>query len=295
MKVSGIQVNAGTKILSVGKTIAAPSVIVTPSNAGNQSVTWSSADPSVATVDTITGEVHGVAAGTTTISTTAVDGSNVTGNYSVMVADGPIAYYTFDGNLNDSTGVGAGTVIGNRLNNPAGGSITYDTGVSGQAAVFDGQTGIQLPNGLISGSSYTVSMSVYMTAENQYTTAFFGFSSGKWISVVPRGPGASEDTGLWSDGGSDTVFADSGVQIPLNQWVDLTFVVDNGAATVYINGVQKYSGAFPNVFTNDQGIFALGVNYWDPAFTGRIDELRVYDRALSNQEVQGLMHSAQTP
>ena len=46
---------------------------ITPANATVQTVTWSSDDTDVATVDN-TGKVTGVAAGTATITVTTVDG-----------------------------------------------------------------------------------------------------------------------------------------------------------------------------------------------------------------------------
>ncbi|MGM9944940.1 MAG: Ig domain-containing protein, partial [Lysinibacillus sp.] len=47
---------------------------VTPTNATNQNVIWTSSDPTVATVDTA-GVVYAVAPGTATITATTVDGS----------------------------------------------------------------------------------------------------------------------------------------------------------------------------------------------------------------------------
>ncbi len=58
---------------------------VTPVNADNSTVTWSSSNPAVATVNISTGVVTAVSAGTTTIIATAMDGSNVTGSTELTV------------------------------------------------------------------------------------------------------------------------------------------------------------------------------------------------------------------
>jgi uncharacterized protein YjdB len=56
-----------------------------PDNAGNSSVTWSSSNVSIATVDAATGEVTGVSAGYVTITATAADAGHVTATYTVKV------------------------------------------------------------------------------------------------------------------------------------------------------------------------------------------------------------------
>jgi arabinan endo-1,5-alpha-L-arabinosidase len=60
---------------------------------------------------------------------------------------------------------------------------------------------------------------------------------------------------------------------------------------VYVNGVKRFSGAgFPNVFTSTTAAFALGVNYWDTPYKGSMDELRIYNTALTDAQVAGLAH-----
>lgn len=294
VKVDAINLGITEKRVSVGGTFAPRGVSVSPSSAGNQVLTWTSSSPTVATVDA-SGRVTGLTAGTTTITATSTDGSNKSASYTLYVMDGAIAYYKFEGDLLDSTGHGAGTITGNSAAN-TGGTITYDTGVSGgQASVFNGASGIRLPNGLISGNSYSVSMSIYVEQGTQYTPAFFGANTTEsWISLVPRGPGDAQPTELWS--GTNWYDAATGIQIPTGHWATVTFTVNNGAVVVYVDGVAKYTGTnFPDVFKSDNAVFALGVNYgWDAPFKGKIDELRIFDRSLSASEVQALQPAAAT-
>lgn len=59
-----------------------------------------------------------------------------------------------------------------------------------------------------------------------------------------------------------------------------------GEVKVYINGSEKFSGTgFPDVFTNKNAVFTLGINYWNPPFKGLIDELKVYSNTLSAEDV----------
>lgn len=82
--VTGIQLNPGSLNLSVGST-ATLQATVSPDNAANKTLTWSSNAPGVATVDLNTGVVTAVSAGTAVITATAADGSNVKAECTVTV------------------------------------------------------------------------------------------------------------------------------------------------------------------------------------------------------------------
>ncbi|PZD97764.1 hypothetical protein DNH61_00420 [Paenibacillus sambharensis] len=284
VKLAEIQYGHIPSKLAVGASFT-PSVTVLPANAGNKAVIWSSADPGIAAVDAATGRVTGVAVGTTTIQAAAVDGGGATASYSITVNDGILAHLAFEGDLTDSLGqLGAGTVTGNKVNN-TGGSMTYAQGIDGQAAVFNGTSGVRLPNGVIDGSVYSVSMWLKPAAITSYTPAFFGAQTAdSWISLVPRG--GSGDTMLWS--GTTWYDAVTGIRISTDQWSHVAFTVDNGAVKVYINGVQKFSGTgFPDIFKDGTGVFGLGVNYFEDApYNGLMDELKIYNRALTLEQVQ---------
>ncbi len=83
--VESIEVTLGSTHLVVGGTTTATAT-ASPSNATDDTVTWSSSDESVATVNS-DGEVTAVAVGTATITATAYDGSGVTGSADVTVVE----------------------------------------------------------------------------------------------------------------------------------------------------------------------------------------------------------------
>ncbi|MBO1515303.1 LamG-like jellyroll fold domain-containing protein [Metabacillus bambusae] len=201
---------------------------------------------------------------------------------------GLVAQYSFEDGLNELTGnFETGTVTGNRIDNQ-GGTITYANGKTGKAAVFNGESGIRLPNGLISSNTYSVSLWLKPEQLTMYTTTFFGArDSNNWLSLVPNGP-ANGNTMVWS--GSSTWYdATAGMKINNDEWSHLAFSVDNGTINVYVNGVQKFTGTnFPNIFTSTNSNFSLGVNYWDTPFKGLLDELRIYEGALTPSQVSNL-------
>ncbi|MGP4039072.1 LamG-like jellyroll fold domain-containing protein [Gracilibacillus sp. D59] len=210
--------------------------------------------------------------------------------------DGLTAHYRFEDNLEDATGnTGAGTITGNSINN-TGGEISYQQGIDGQAAVFNGESGVLLPNGLIASNNYSVSVWLNPIEITQYTTTFFGSrDQNNWISLVPSGPGAG-NTMLWS--GSETWYdATSESQIPTNQWTHVAFTVDNGEITVYVNGEEAFTGTdFPDIFTTTDGVFGLGVNYWDTPYNGLMDDLQIYgNKVLTASEVNDYYTSVKAP
>jgi len=199
---------------------------------------------------------------------------------------GLVAHFAFENDLTDSTGhFSSGSVIGNKIGID-GGTVSYADGKKGKSIVFDGNSGVLLPKGLISSHIYTVSLWVYAEQLTDCTTTFFGARDGNsWVSVVPRGHTfVNNDTMVWS--GSNWYDAGTGMKINVNQWYHIAFKVNNGAIDVYINGERKFSGNnFPDIFINNECTFSLAVNWWDTPFKGMIDELRIYDIALTDEQI----------
>ena len=88
VSVTGVSVSPTSLSLAVGKE-AQLSVVVTPSNAADPSVTWTSQNPNVASVDSA-GNVTGIAKGATVVTATANDTTNGTlsGQCALLVTPG---------------------------------------------------------------------------------------------------------------------------------------------------------------------------------------------------------------
>lgn len=261
------------------------------------SVSWSSSHPAVVSN---TGQVTRPAAGSADqavvlTAVVTVNGVQASREFTVLVkAMGvatPIAAYSFDQqDLTDSQGQFAGGSVTGAKINSQGGSVSYATGVKGQALVLDGSSGVRLADNLLTDHSYTVSLWLNPQELTMFSTAFFGYASTEsWVSLVPRGhAGVNENTMLWSG----TAWYDAGIgqKIPTNQWSHLAFTNNGGKLVVYLNGTAVFSGSnFPNVFgSGASNGFALGVNYWDSPFKGSIDEVQIFAEALPAAEIQQL-------
>jgi len=287
--------------LSLGDVSALTGDLALPADlARGATVSWVSSNPAVVDAN---GKVIRPAAGqgnaaVTLTATVRRGAATATRSFTLTVreqtADGLLAHYAFNGNFNASGGAAAAArVIGNRIEVPTGGSVGFVAGMGGSqgmAANFDGNSGLRLPDGLIANrSTYSVALWVRPELLTEFTPTFFGArDASNWISLVPRGHGGVNGaTMLWS--GATWYDAGTGSTLPLGQWSHLAFAVSNGIVKVWVNGVLRFSGAnFPNIFNSGSSVFALGVNWWDAPFKGQMDELRVYQTALTDAQVQAL-------
>ena len=122
-------------------------------------------------------------------------------------------------------------------------------------------------------------------AQNQWAGLFFhrGSSSAGLNMRTSTNLGIHWLNGEWG--------WDSGHTLPDGEWTHVAMVIDPTGATVYMNGVpaRRDFSAAPYEFT---GPLAIGadVGWSGRRFRGQFDEVAVYDRALTRDEVLASMH-----
>jgi hypothetical protein len=80
--------------------------------------------------------------------------------------------------------------------------------------------------------------------------------------------------------------------VPLNTWTHLALTYDGATMRLYVNGTQVSSQARTgNVATSANALRIGGDSVWGEYFNGLIDEVRVYNRALSASEIQTDMNT----
>src|SRR5690606_13267300 len=288
--------------LTLGDTTSIDSNLELPSQGiHGAKITWQSSNEAVVSNEGIvTRPAPGSGNAEVTLTATITKGeASTTKTFTIIVvAEGSlVAHYTFDDDLVDNSGNSEdGTVTGNLID-AEGGTITYQDGVIGKAAYFNGDSGVLLPKGLIKSNQYTVSLWLKPEQITQFTTTFFGArATNSWISFIPSGHDNFDKAAmLWS--GEQWYDAPTGFQLKPNEWTHVAFSVDKGKVDIYIDGVNKFSSTgFPNVFTTDDAVFALGVNYWDTPYKGFMDELLVYEnKVLSGDEIKDYYESISLP
>jgi arabinan endo-1,5-alpha-L-arabinosidase len=255
-------------------------------------VQWASSNPAViSTSGKVTQPGAGQSNATVTLTATVgLSGTTSTKTFTAIVKANtpaiPSAVYSFEDNLAEKSGVLAtGTVVGAKIDT-AGGAVSYTTGSVGKALILDGASGVKLANNLIVGNSYSISLWLNPSALTVYTSALFGFAGDEsWINLAPGGLNGVADSLLWARSPfTDGVF---GSTIPKDKWTHVVTVVDKGTLTVYLNGKKANSiSSYPNVFSSGStSTFHLGVNYWDAPYKGMIDELKIFNEAISPSDV----------
>lgn len=199
-----------------------------------------------------------------------------------------VGHWEFEGDMTDSVGTADGV---------AGG----DAAVVGGVAVFDGvDDAITVATtGLGVSTSFTVA--VWSLADAGNAGAFLGSGSVGYERFFMRYIGANPDvTGAlyyevgYSPGyGPDGYFTMQEIPVTGGVWAHTAITWDAGTktASAYVNGVQSHSQTmdwdFPG-FYNDT--LVMGENFAD--FAGSLDDLRLYDTALSAAEVAAIPEPA---
>jgi hypothetical protein len=86
------------------------------------------------------------------------------------------------------------------------------------------------------------------------------------------------------------LFTNGTAALPLNTWSHLAMTWDGTTQRLFVNGVQVGTRALADTLPNSTGVLRFGGNnVWSEWFAGRLDEIRVYDRALTQAELQADM------
>src|SRR4051812_19649231 len=240
-----------------------------------------------------------VANGTHNITARARDGAgNATTSLPISVSvtnstqppvPGLVAAYAFSENngsaVTDISGNGNNGTINNAVWNSAG---KYGWGLS-----FDGATSrINIPD------ATSLHLTTGMTLEAWVKPSTLS----SWNAILIKEKTAGLVYGLYAN--SDTnrpsghvyitqeVDTRGSAQLALNTWTHLAATYDGNLLTLYVNGVQTNSKTLGgNILVSTGGLSIGSDAFAGEYFRGMIDEVRIYNRALSAAEVQSDMNT----
>ncbi len=204
-------------------------------------------------------------------------------------ANGLVLAFGFNENsgttLNDASGL---------LNNGTATNTTWTTGKFGSALSFNGTSSWVTVNNAAAlnlTNRMTLEAWVYPTTTSGWRTVIMRDPSANYYldssngSYTGSGPSAGVNNGTNQD-----VYGSSG--LPLNTWSHLAATWDGTTLRVYVNGAQVASKAISQAIVASTSPLRIGGNAtWGEFFAGKIDEVRVYNRALSQSEIQLDMNS----
>jgi hypothetical protein len=213
--------------------------------------------------------------------------------------DGLIAYYTFDNPANlgaDSSAVGLnpGTPVG-------GASFSASSRVGSGALAVDGLSGhIVVPDVpyMRFGATNSYSVTVWFQAQ----------PNNNWGGIVDKSRDIGAWWGIWRDPAGPNLFTGSAETWPPTEsvlsdgvWHHAAIVQNGSAGTylVYLDGVDlkvPFNSPLPNTGTGD--LWIGGANDGNGAyeyFNGLIDDVRIYNLALSASDVSALANAPLRP
>ncbi len=212
---------------------------------------------------------------------------------------GLVGWWTADGNANDIAGTNNGTLMG--------GATANAPGEVGPAFSFDGTNGfVQVPNApALQPTNLTIEAWVQFSsldspglggspAGNQYivfkqnsrSANFEGFDLAKTRT-------GSNDVFLFlcTSSSAQSSEVHSITTISTNVWYHIAGVRGSNFLQIYVNGVleQQTNITFPQDYGNLPLYFGTtGEPYWDHKLAGNLDEVSLYNRPLSSNEIASI-------
>jgi hypothetical protein len=204
---------------------------------------------------------------------------------------GLVAAYAFD----EGAGTTTSDATGSGNTGTLSGATWSATGKFGKALSFNGSSSLvtvpdaaslDLTNGMtLEAWLYPTTLSGWRTAILKRTTAGLAYS----LYAHNNDPQPASTINV---AGSD-VSATGPSALPLNTWSHLAATYNGTTLRIYLNGAQVGSMAVSGSITTSTGQLSIGGNnVWGEYFAGLIDEVRVYNRALTATEIQTDMTTA---
>jgi len=208
---------------------------------------------------------------------------------------GLVAYYPFNGNANDESGNGHhGSVQGDT-------TLTEDRfGVAGRAYYFDGE------NDYIDVGSDPALAPETFSVSAWFKTSFSGTQNWRTIYGLNYTSSAQQfDVGInWIDNTSVLKllvvenFLYGTTPLADDTWYHAVYMREGSLGRIFLNGnLEAESNTMSGIVANNRSLpYYIGAIYepfgasapanWE--FEGSIDEVRIYNRALSADEIRGL-------
>jgi hypothetical protein len=205
----------------------------------------------------------------------------------------PILHYKFD----ETTGNVVNDSSGNGRNGTAIGTHTWVTGRIGNAMTFDGASAfVVLPIGVVSTlNETTIATWVQLDASRVWQRiADFGNNTTVYMFLTPTSMAGKVQLAITTNSNPGQQLLNGTTVLPLATWKHIAVVLDGQKASLYVDGALESTSAI-TLRLADLGTTAnnwLGRSQYmqDPYFKGQLDDFRIYDRALTAEQVAAIAH-----
>jgi len=206
-----------------------------------------------------------------------------------------VAYYPFNGGAEDASDYGNDGI--------ENGGVGYTTGIKEQAVIFDGIDDyiyISHDSSLNVAGDFSISFWINSATDSGTQDVIVkGRDCLNHYMFSSRGQSFNVGNGnSWCDGIS------AHAPFPINEWHHVTGIIDNtnGKIKYFLDGVLESEKSISTYTTTNNYPLIIGRHFTNSdgsggfkyQFKGMIDELRIYNRALSETETQELYNDGST-
>ena len=219
-----------------------------------------------------------------------IDASPATATWTVT-ATGPVAAYGF----NEASGTTVADASGNGLTGTITGATRTTAGKFGRALSFNGTSNLvtvadnaklDLTKGM------TLEAWVRPSTASGTRSVIFKERSGGPVYAMFANTSTNRPAGYVSVGSAQDIRSTT-TQLPVNVWHHLAVTYDGITLRLYVDGGQVASRAIAGSITVSTGALRIGGNsVWSQWFAGLIDEVRIYNRALTSTQLKADMAKA---
>lgn len=201
-----------------------------------------------------------------------------------------VLHLKFDSDLTDSSGSGNNAQCAN-------GNITYTDGIFGKAAVFNGKSYLEIPDSdSLDLKTFTISLWAYKT-KNMKTDVYVPYvykqeDQDHWASPYQLYEKYLNVPNIWLNSTADDTELNQvqmeGNPIDIQKWFLLTATFSGSEIRLYEDGVLTKKMSVKGIPDATVGNLYIGMLNGELFYNGYMDDLRIYNRAFSSQEVAGL-------
>lgn len=206
------------------------------------------------------------------------------------LSQGLVLHFPMNGNALDASGNNInGTIVGGVISAP------NRFGEENMALQFNGTTGhITVPSGVyFDGNDFTVSTWVRRSAITSWSRLFdfgVGQANQNVLLALSNGTTGRPASQIYNGTTAGATITSPTVGLTTNRWDHLTYTWTNGVGRIYINAVLVVEGTQLTPVNTIRNINYIGRSNWstDGYANARFDDFRIYNRLLSDQEIQAM-------
>ncbi|HKL99701.1 MAG TPA: LamG-like jellyroll fold domain-containing protein, partial [Mobilitalea sp.] len=204
--------------------------------------------------------------------------------------NGLVLHLKFDGDMADASGTGNNAEC-------TYGKIAYEDGIFGKAAVFNGKSYLEIAdNDSLDLKEFTISLWAYKTKNMKQDVdvpyLYKDMDSEYWSTPYQFYENSDNLPEIYLHDNSYTMEMDQfyldGRSVDIHKWFLLTATYDGDEVRMYEDGILTKKKSVTGTPTNTVGDLYIGMTDGEFFYNGLMDDLRIYDHAISAQGVVDL-------